>query len=205
MSVATGTVRNGVNTEQMYGTLNLIKEQPELAKSSPCGQPLDRPRTTIPRSRPSTGRARRTRAAPRPSSSKQASRQSCSVRTQAEPGRVLLHALAACLTTSIVYVAAARKVPLTSVESILTGDLDARGAFGLDPEPRNGFERIDVSFRVTATRQRRAPRGRGARTAALGRVRHGHQRGARHDDRRDRLRRACRSSSQPIPRPATGS
>jgi uncharacterized OsmC-like protein len=48
-----------------------------------------------------------------------------------------------------VYVAAARKVPLTSVESILTGDLDARGAFGLDPEPRNGFERIDVSFRVT--------------------------------------------------------
>ena len=32
MNVDTGTVRNGVNTEQMYATLNVIKEQPELAK-----------------------------------------------------------------------------------------------------------------------------------------------------------------------------
>ena len=38
---------------------------------------------------------------------------------------------------------------LTSVESELTGDLDARGAFGLDPEKRNGFEHIGVAFRVT--------------------------------------------------------
>ena len=37
---------------------------------------------------------------------------------------------------------------LTSVESTLTGDMDVRGALGVDDEPRNGFERIDVSFRV---------------------------------------------------------
>ena len=65
------------------------------------------------------------------------------------PAEYLLHALAACLTTSIVYVAAARKVELTSVESTLTGDMDVRGALGVDEEPRNGFERIDVSFHVT--------------------------------------------------------
>ena len=60
-----------------------------------------------------------------------------------------MHALAACLTTSmIVYVAAARKVQLTSVESTLTGDMDVRAALGVSDEPRNGFERIGVSFRV---------------------------------------------------------
>ena len=64
------------------------------------------------------------------------------------PAEYLLHALAACLTTSIVYVAAARKVELTSVESTLTGDMDVRGALGVDDEPRNGFERISVSFRI---------------------------------------------------------
>jgi uncharacterized OsmC-like protein len=46
-------------------------------------------------------------------------------------------------------VAAARKVQLTCVESTLTGHMDVRGALGVDDEPRNGFERIGVSFRVT--------------------------------------------------------
>jgi uncharacterized OsmC-like protein len=69
--------------------------------------------------------------------------------TGANPAEYLLHALAACLTTSIVYVAAARKVELTSVESTLTGDMDVRGALGVDDEPRNGFERIGAAFRVT--------------------------------------------------------
>ena len=32
MSVDTATIRNGVNTEQMYGTLDLIKDQPALAQ-----------------------------------------------------------------------------------------------------------------------------------------------------------------------------
>jgi uncharacterized OsmC-like protein len=48
-------------------------------------------------------------------------------------------------------VAAARKVDLTSVESTLAGDMDVRGALGVDNEPRNGFERITISFRVTGT------------------------------------------------------
>jgi uncharacterized OsmC-like protein len=45
-------------------------------------------------------------------------------------------------------VAAARKVDLTAVESTLTGHMDVRGALGVDDEPRNGFDRIEVSFRV---------------------------------------------------------
>src|SRR5262245_10705392 len=68
--------------------------------------------------------------------------------TGANPAEYLLHALAACLTTSLVYVAAARKVRLTEVESTLAGSMDVRGALGLSDEVRNGFEHIRVSFRV---------------------------------------------------------
>src|SRR3954463_14662852 len=42
--------------------------------------------------------------------------------TGANPAEHLLHALAACLTTTLVYVAAARKVPLHAVESTLEGE-----------------------------------------------------------------------------------
>ena len=100
--------------------------------------------------------------------------------TGANPAEYLLHALAACMTTSIVYVAAARKVELTSVESTLTGDMDVRGALGVDDEPRNGFERIGVSFRMTGDAPAEKLREVVERaTEALGRLRHGHQRRAR--------------------------
>ena len=42
----------------------------------------------------------------------------------ANPAEYVLHALAACLTTSLVYHAAARGIRIESVESTLEGDLD---------------------------------------------------------------------------------
>jgi uncharacterized OsmC-like protein len=68
--------------------------------------------------------------------------------TGPNPAEALLHALAGCLTTSLVYVAAARGVRLTRVESTLEGDMDVRGALGLSDEVRNGFERVRVTFSV---------------------------------------------------------
>ena len=68
--------------------------------------------------------------------------------TGPNPAEYLLHALAACLTTSLVYVAAARGVRLTEVESTLEGDMDVRGALGLSDDYRNGFEQIRASFRI---------------------------------------------------------
>src|SRR5204863_594354 len=68
--------------------------------------------------------------------------------TGPNPAEALLHALAACLTTTLVYVAAARGVRLTEVESTLEGDMDVQGALGLSDEYRNGFEQIRVSFRI---------------------------------------------------------
>ena len=64
------------------------------------------------------------------------------------PAEQLMHALAACLTTSLVYVAAARGVKLTRVESRLEGDMDVRGALGLSDAVRNGYEQIRVTFDV---------------------------------------------------------
>lgn len=66
------------------------------------------------------------------------------------PAEYLLHALAACLTTSVVYVASARGVTLQSVESTIEGDMDVQGALGLNGDVRNGFQGIRVKFAIEA-------------------------------------------------------
>ncbi len=151
MTVITDTIRNGVDTEKLFGTLDLIKAQPELARFQfrATNRWIDgaHNRSTI-RDFYAAGGEDTSRGeafvidAGEPAIL-------LGTDTGANPAEYLLHALAACLTTSIVYVAAARKVELTSVESTLTGDMDVRGALGVDDEPRNGFERIAVSFHVT--------------------------------------------------------
>jgi uncharacterized OsmC-like protein len=151
MSTIENTTRNGVDTDTLFATLDLIKQQPELAKfqfrASNRWLGGAHNRSTIKGFYAAGG--------------EDASRDEefeidagepailLGTDTGANPAEHLLHALAACLTTSIVYVAAARKVELTSVESTLTGDMDVRGALGVSDEPRNGFERIGVSFRVS--------------------------------------------------------
>jgi uncharacterized OsmC-like protein len=151
MSAVTDTFRNGVDTERLFATLDLIKAQPELAEFQfrVSNRWIDgsHNRSTI-KDFYAAGGEDTTRSeafvidAGEPAIL-------IGTDTGANPAEYLLHALAACLTTSIVYVAAARKVQLTSVESTVIGDMDVRGALGVDDEPRNGFGRIGVSFRVT--------------------------------------------------------
>jgi uncharacterized OsmC-like protein len=151
MTLATPTTRNGVDTEQMYATLDLLKAQPELGQAQ--FRVTNRwlggahNRSTIKDFYAAGGEDSTRGEAFEIDAGEPAIL--LGEDTGPNPAEYLLHALAACLTTSIVYVAAARKVKLTSVESTLTGDMDVRGALGVDPEPRNGFERIVVSFRVT--------------------------------------------------------
>jgi uncharacterized OsmC-like protein len=64
------------------------------------------------------------------------------------PVEFVLHALAACLTAGLANIAAARRVKLTEVRSTVTGDIDLNGILGLDPEVRNGYERITVRFTI---------------------------------------------------------
>src|SRR5215467_6083056 len=66
------------------------------------------------------------------------------------PVEYLLHALAACLTTSMVYHAAARGIQIEQVESSFEGDIDLHGFLGLDPSVRKGYQGIRVVFRIKA-------------------------------------------------------
>jgi uncharacterized OsmC-like protein len=143
-------IRNGVDSEQMYGTLDAIKAQPELGvfQFRAHNHWIDgaHNRTTI-KAFYGAGQEDSTRSqsfvidAGEPAILLGSD-------TGPNPAEALLHALAACLTTTLVYVATARKVRLTEVESTLEGDMDVRGALGLSDEVRNGFSRIRVSFKV---------------------------------------------------------
>lgn len=64
------------------------------------------------------------------------------------PTEALLHALAACLTTTLVYHAAAKGITVRRVESSLEGDIDLRGFLGMDEDIRNGYEGIRVNMKV---------------------------------------------------------
>lgn len=66
----------------------------------------------------------------------------------ANPVEYVLHALAACMTTSMVYHAAARGIDIKGVESHLEGDLDLRGFLGLSDKVRKGYHDIRVHMRV---------------------------------------------------------
>ncbi|GAB61262.1 MAG: OsmC family peroxiredoxin [Candidatus Jettenia sp.] len=66
----------------------------------------------------------------------------------ANPVEHLLNALAACLTSTMVYHAAIRGIKLDEIESELEGDIDLRGFLGLSNEVRKGYENIRVNFKV---------------------------------------------------------
>src|SRR5947208_4131291 len=160
MTVVTDTIRNGVDTEKMLATLDLIEAQPELARfqfrATNRWLGGSHNRSTIKDFYAAGGEDTTRSEAFQIDAGEPAIL--LGTDTGANPAEYLLHALAACLTTAIVYVAAARKVELSAVESTLTGDMDVRGALGVDDEPRNGFARIGVSFRVTGNAPEAEPR-----------------------------------------------
>jgi uncharacterized OsmC-like protein len=54
----------------------------------------------------------------------------------ANPAEFVLHALAACLTTSMAYHAAVRGIRIEELESKVEGEIDVRGSTGVDPDVR---------------------------------------------------------------------
>jgi len=150
MSQVMETIRNGVDTEQLFGTLNAVKAQPELASFR------WRPRNEWIHGAHNRSTIKDFYAACQEDDSRvetftlDAGEPAilCGTDTGPNPAEYLLHALAACLTTSLVFVAAARGVRLTRVESVLEGDMDVRGALGLDDRIPNGFTAIRATFTV---------------------------------------------------------
>jgi uncharacterized OsmC-like protein len=65
------------------------------------------------------------------------------------PIEYLLHGIAACLTSGIANIAAARGIQLTSVSSTVEGDIDLLGILGLSAgSVRNGYEQVKVTFHI---------------------------------------------------------
>ena len=68
----------------------------------------------------------------------------------ANPVEFLLHALAGCVTTTMVIHAAARGIRLTELSTELEGDMDLQGLLGLDEGVFPGYEKIRIKMNVEA-------------------------------------------------------
>lgn len=68
----------------------------------------------------------------------------------ANPGEYALAALNGCLTSALIYHAAAKGIKIDEVETTLDGDVDLLGFLGLDESVRNGYKKINVSFKIKA-------------------------------------------------------
>jgi uncharacterized OsmC-like protein len=179
MTTMTEAVRNGVDTAVLFATLDAVKQQPDLGAFQFRAHNVwidgAHNRTRI-KSFYGAGQEDTSRAtgfhidAGEPPVL-------LGTNTGPNPAEALLHALAACLTTSLVYVASARGVRLTRVESTLEGEMDVRGALGLSDEVRNGFERVRVTFHVdgdaSPTRLRQLVERAQQRSAVFDMVTHG--------------------------------
>ena len=143
-------IRNGIDVDTLYGTLDAIKAQPELGtfqfRATNTWMGGAHNRSTI-KEFYGAGQTDQSRASAWELDAGEPPIL-LGLNQGPNPAEYLLHALAVCLTTSLVYVAAARGVTLTEVESTLEGDMDVQGALGLSDEIRNGFDGIRVSFRV---------------------------------------------------------
>jgi uncharacterized OsmC-like protein len=66
------------------------------------------------------------------------------------PVEYLLTALAGCVTSSIVYHAAAKGIKINSMESRLEGDIDLQGFLGLRDDVPKGYKEIRMYFKIDA-------------------------------------------------------
>jgi uncharacterized OsmC-like protein len=149
MQMITPHVTNGVNVDDLMSTINAVKQEPELAKFrfniSNCWIGGGHNRSTV----------KGFRGAMQDMEHKVTFRMDAGEPAVllgndegANPVEYLLHALAACVTSSMVYHAAGQGIEIEAVESTLQGEIDLRGFLGIDPNVRNGYQKIRISMRI---------------------------------------------------------
>ncbi len=150
MNTQTPTLINGVNVDQLVGTVNAIKQNPDLARFQfrAHNEWLD------------GGHSRTFIQGFYGADQEDASRTKPFVMEGDEPPVLLgenaaanaveavLHALASCLAVGFVYNAAAQGIKIDSLEFELEGDLDLHAFLGLSDQVRPGYENIRLSYRV---------------------------------------------------------
>ena len=141
--------RNGVDTPTLFATLDAVRNQPELAKFQ--FRATNRwVRGTNSRSRIEPFKGAGGTHAHKGVHEYDADHPAVLVGGDQAPTPVefLLHAIAACITSGIANIAAARGVTLTEVSSTVEGDIDLLGILGLSDQVRNGYQKIRVSFDI---------------------------------------------------------
>jgi uncharacterized OsmC-like protein len=68
----------------------------------------------------------------------------------ATPIEFVMVGLASCLTAGVAAIAQHREIQLRSVTATIEGDMDVQGILGVDPEVRNGFSGLKVSYKIDA-------------------------------------------------------
>ena len=152
MTTATQTtVINGVRTEELFKTMDAIREAPAIAKFNFKLQNKweggGQNRSTVQDFYGALGDIRRDKAFVM-----YADEPPLLLGKDSAPNPVehLLHALTSCVTTSVVYHSAARGIEIQALESSVEGDLDLQGFLGLDETVRPGYQAIRINFRIKA-------------------------------------------------------
>jgi len=151
MTITESAAHNGVDTEALFATINVVKEQRELAnfqfRATNTWMKGNHNRGSI------EGFYGAGQEHTRPAKWEFDSDHPLVLTgTDLGPAPVeyLLLALAACLTAGLANIASARGITLHSVESTVEGDIDLQGVLGLAPEVRNGYQAIRVNYRIAA-------------------------------------------------------
>ncbi|MDR4496874.1 MAG: OsmC family protein [Candidatus Scalindua sp.] len=142
---------NGVNVDQLFGTIEQVKKNPEIAKFK-----FRATNTWI------DGTHNRATVGNFYGALKEdASRDPlvfeldeppvlCGQNLGANPVEYLLVALSGCLTTSLIAHSAAKSIVIRGVESRYEGDLDLRGFLGISEDIPVGYQNIRVYFKIDA-------------------------------------------------------
>lgn len=145
-------VLNGVNVTKLFDTIELVKSNAEIAKfkfrNSNQWFNGGHNRSTI-KSFYGAGQEDTTREKPFVMDNDEPAIL-LGTDKGANPVEYILHALAGCITTTLVYHAASKGIKIDEMETKFEGDLDLRGFLGLPGRTRNGYEEIRVSVKVKA-------------------------------------------------------
>jgi uncharacterized OsmC-like protein len=141
---------NGVNVDQLVGTINLIKEKPELAqfhfRAHTDWVEGGHSRTSI---KGFFGAGAEDTSRPEPFVL-DGDEPPVLLGSNAGPNALetALHALASCLSVGFIYNAAAQGIKVQRLEFDMEGDVDLHGFLGLSDEVRPGYRGIRLSYRV---------------------------------------------------------
>lgn len=140
---------NGVNVTKLFETVGVIKEKPEIAKFNfrAKGKWIDgaHGKTTI---NEFDGACQTFKRSQPYVFEKDEPPVLLGKDRGANPVEYVFAALDGCLTTSLIYHAAAKGIKIDEVETSFSGDIDLHGFLGLDDNVRNGYEKIKVTFKI---------------------------------------------------------